>query len=270
MKKRGIDIKTFFADFLKIEEGCADSFLIDIGTKSEDLHERIKLCDYAKEIAENCDFLKFSAGIWPSKKEVENRFDEIEKLKKVIEQFSLHGRKELCAIGECGFDRRENPLELGKKHLSNEEELFSMQIEIAKKNNLSLIVHSRDAFAETYGVIKNGKHDKVVIHCFSYDKKSLKLFLDLGCYISFSGAITYGNKTQKEINCELLRYMPKDMILLETDAPYLAPMPLRGTINTPLLIKHTYQFVAKSINVSDNSLAEIIKDNANKFFNIKS
>ena len=118
-----------------------------------------------------------------------------------------HAHKEICALGECGFDRRENPVESGNAHLAAEEELFAIQVELAKKYRLPLIVHSRDAFGETLGVLKDGSHDKVVIHCFSYDKKAAKAFLDLGCHISFSGTITFaysdtnsGNSTVNDLS----------------------------------------------------------------------
>lgn len=264
MKEKGIDIAEFFREYT-----CSDfneiPFMLDAGTKADDYYEHRKNREIAKEITGTESFLHFSAGIWPAKEDIQNRFEECEKLKKILEEFAV-AKKEICAIGECGFDRRENPKEAGEAHLLAEEELFAMQVELAKRFNLPLIVHSRDAFEETYGVLKNGAHNRVVIHCFSYDRKAARMFLDLGCRISFSGTITFGKNAQKETNCELLRYVPKDLLLLETDAPYLAPVPFRGKVNTPLLIEHTYRFVAETLNMPLDSLALLIKKNASEFF----
>lgn len=261
MQTRGINLADFFKDYYDAEDQGA--LLVDIGTEVEDFYERVKIREVAQEAVGTSCFLYFSAGIWPAKEDVCNRKDECAVLEKILKE---HAHKDICALGECGFDRRENPVESGNAHLAAEEELFAIQVELAKKYRLPLIVHSRDAFGETLGVLKDGSHDKVVIHCFSYDKKAAKAFLDLGCHISFSGTITFGKGVQKEQNIELLNYIPKDLLLLETDAPYLAPMPLRGRTNTPLLIKHTYEFAANSLGITTDALSKLIKENANKFF----
>lgn len=261
MQERGINLVDFFKEYYdEVEKGA---LLVDIGTKSEDFFERIKIKRLAEEGAGTSSFLYFSAGIWPAKEDVINRKNECAVLEEILKE---HAHKDVCALGECGFDRRENPAEAGKAHLAAEEELFAMQVELAKKYQLPLIVHSRDAFEETLGVLKEGGHDKVVIHCYSYDKQAAKAFLDLGCYISFSGTVTFGKGAQKEQNIELVNYIPKDLLLLETDAPYLAPVPFRGKTNTPLLIKHTYEFAAAGLNMTIDALAKLINENASRFF----
>ena len=261
MQEREINLIDFFKDYYDADE--KDAMLVDIGTKADDFLERQKIKELAEEAVETSSFLYFSAGIWPSKEDADNYKTECTVLENILKD---HAHKDICALGECGFDRRENPVESGKEHLAAEEELFACQVELAKKYNLPLIVHSRDAFEETHGVLKNGNHDKVVIHCYSYDKQAARAFLDLGCYISFSGTITFGKKAQNELNAELLNYVPKDLLLLETDAPYLAPMPFRGKTNTPLLIEHTYAFVAESLQMETDSLKKLINFNAKRFF----
>lgn len=261
MQERGINLVDFFKEYY--DEAEKGALLVDIGTKSDDFLERIKIKQLAEEGAGTSSFLYFSAGIWPAKEDVINRKNECAVLEEILKK---HAHKDVCALGECGFDRRENPAEAGKAHLAAEEELFAMQVELAKKYQLPLIVHSRDAFEETLGVLKEGGHDKVVIHCYSYDKQAAKAFLDLGCYISFSGTVTFGKGAQKEQNIELVNYIPKDLLLLETDAPYLAPVPFRGKTNTPLLVKHTYEFAATSLNMTIDALAKLINENASRFF----
>lgn len=264
MQQRDIDIIKFFKEYYDKEEKSA--FLVDIGTKADDFFERIKIKEKALEASGTDNYLYFSAGIWPSKEDADNNKEVCAQLEKIIKEYAHKG---ICALGECGFDRRENPLDSGKAHLANEEKLFEIQVEMASKYDLPLIVHSRDAFEETYGLLKNNSCNKVVIHCFSYDKKAAKSFLDLGCYISFSGTITFGKKSLLEENVELLNYVPKDMLLLETDSPYLAPMPFRGKTNTPLLIKYTYDFAAESLKMPNDILAGLINENAKKFFGIQ-
>ncbi len=261
MQERGINLVDFFKEYY--DEAEKGALLVDIGTKSDDFLERIKIKQLAEEGTGTSRFLYFSAGIWPAKEDVINRKNECAVLEEILKE---HAHKDVCALGECGFDRRENPAEAGKAHLAAEEELFEMQVELAKKYRLPLIVHSRDAFEETLGVLKEGGHDRVVIHCYSYDKQAAKAFLDLGCYISFSGTVTFGKGAQKEQNIELVNYIPKDLLLLETDAPYLAPVPFRGKTNTPLLIKHTYEFAAAGLNMTVDALAKLVNENANRFF----
>ncbi len=261
MQERGINLVDFFKEYY--DEAEKGALLVDIGTKSDDFLERIKIKQLAEEGAGTSSFLYFSAGIWPAKEDVINCKNECAVLEESLKE---HAHKDVCALGECGFDRRENPAEAGKAHLAAEEELFAMQVELAKKYQLPLIVHSRDAFEETLGVLKEGGHDKVVIHCYSYDKQAAKAFLDLGCYISFSGTVTFGKGAQKEQNIELLNYIPKDLLLLETDAPYLAPVPFRGKTNTPLLIKHTYEFAATGLNMTVEAFVKLVNENANRFF----
>jgi TatD DNase family protein len=101
---------------------------------------------------------------------------------------------------------------------------------LAKKYNLPVLLHVRDAFEEAYQIVKKVGSTKGVIHCFSGDYSIAKKFLDLGFYISFSGIITFSKSDDLH---EVIRVMPIDKILIETDSPYLSPNPLRGTKNYP-------------------------------------
>ena len=240
----------------------ATPFLLDIGTDCNDLEKRIQFNKFAK----NKNYLYFSAGIWPSEQAINERFFQLEELKKQISNCQKQNQQLLLAIGECGIDKSHNSAQKGSAFLKNEEELFAMQAELAKNLNLPLIVHSRDDFERTYGVLKNSNLQNVVIHCFSYGVKQARAFLDLGYFISFSGTITFGKGEKLEENQKLLRFIPKDRLLLETDAPYLAPVPFRGKMNTPLLIFHTYNFVANTLQMPLNELALLIYGNAKELF----
>ena len=149
-----------------------------------------------------------------------------------------------------------------------EQELFEMQISLAKELNLPIIVHSRDAFKDTLNCIKKVGYHNGIIHCYSYGIEEAKAFLDLGWYISFSGSVTYAKKSKIEEMTKLINYVPSDMILCETDAPYLAPVPCRGQINIPPLVEHTYNFVANARGTTSEELCHTVDQNIKRLFNL--
>lgn len=149
-----------------------------------------------------------------------------------------------------------------------EKELFELQLEYAKELNLPIIIHSRDAFEDTLDCIKNAGYDNGIIHCYSYGAEEAKAFLERGWYISFSGGVTYTKKSKMEGMKELLTLVPEDRILCETDSPYLAPVPLRGTLNTPVNVEHTYKFIAEIRGTTPEQLSNTVDENIKKLFNL--
>ena len=262
-------------------------FGLDIGTKADDLLERQSLLE--KEIAQIHDykladkvrdFLYFSAGIWPDVDSIHNRFECMKKLEEQIkaageqEQDILH--RKVVAIGEGGIDHHWNPSgvdgrcesDFDQKTYEGERELFEMQLEFSRKMDMPYIVHSRDGFEDTLDCIKNIGWNKGIIHCYSYGLEEAKAFLDLGWYISLSGSVTYTKKAKLAEMEEMIRYIPEDRLLCETDAPYLAPVPERGTVNTPVKVEHTYNFVAKARGIEVEKLWETVDKNIEKLFNV--
>ena len=262
-------------------------FGLDIGTKADDLLERQSLLE--KEIAQIHDykladkvrdFLYFSAGIWPDVDSIHNRFECMKKLEEQIkaageqEQDILH--RKVVAIGEGGIDHHWNPSgvdgrcegDFDQKIYEGERELFEMQLELSRKMDMPYIVHSRDGFEDTLDCIKNIGWNKGIIHCYSYGLEEAKAFLDLGWYISLSGSVTYTKKAKLAEMEEMIRYIPEDRLLCETDAPYLAPVPERGTVNTPVKVEHTYNFVAKARGIEVEKLWETVDKNIEKLFNV--
>lgn len=144
-----------------------------------------------------------------------------------------------------------------------------MQLELARKLDLPVIVHSRDAFEGTLGCIKDVNYNRGIIHCYSYGIEEARAFLDQGWYISFSGSITYTKKAKMDEMKALLRYVPKDRFLLETDSPYLAPVPMRGKTNTPLFIEYTYNFASEALSITPEQCAAMVLENAKELFRIK-
>lgn len=261
-------------------------FALDIGTRSGDLQARediiekticqindSKLADRAR------NFMYFSAGIWPDVESIHNREKCVSELKKSIEQVgtdpeqdTLH--RKIIALGEFGLDHHWNPSgvdgrkeeDFDEKTYNGERELFEMQLELAKELSLPAIIHSRDAFEDTLDCIKNVGYHNGIIHCYSYGLEEVKAFLDLGWHISFSGSITYNKKAKLEAAQELVRYIPDDRLLCETDAPYLAPVPMRGQPNTPVFVEHTYNFVAQTRGQTSEELSALVDKNIQNLF----
>jgi len=252
-------------------------FVLDIGTKPGDLAKRME------RINENGapTFIHFTAGLWPDAGVIADRFDSMKILESDIDKM-LDLPSGFAALGECGLDRYWNGSQAlereagsgedgpGTTDTAGEEELFSMQLELAKKKSLPVIIHSREAFDATLGCVRNGGWDSGVIHCFSYGTEEARAFIDRGWYISFPGNITWGKReADRDRIASLLRYVPRDRLLLETDAPYLTPAPHRGKTNTPLFIEHTYAHAAQAIGLDVASLAELVFANARELFSRK-
>ena len=168
-------------------------------------------------------------------------------------------------IGETGLDFY---YENSPKNL--QLELFRIHIEAARKTNLPLIVHTRSADRETIDILqsemKRGNFSGL-IHCFSTGRELALKAIDLGFYISLSGIIIF-NKSSDLRN--IVKDLPLNKLLIETDAPYLAPEPFRGKCNEPSYVVHTAKCLAKIMNKDIDSIAEITSNNFNDLFNVAS
>ena len=248
-------------------------------------------------------FLHFSCGLWPDAETIAARDESLRALEAdAASMLALAARRAgsasapdsaspgkplFAAIGECGLDRWWNgPAAAqrmaqgtqssaaddgpGTTDTDGEEALFAAQIELAGRLGLPFIVHSREAFAPTYSVIRSCGWFRGVIHCFSYGEREAAKFLDLGFFLSFPGNITFGKKAaDRERISGLLRYVPRDRLLLETDAPYLAPAPERGTVNTPQKIRYIYAAAAGFLGIPEEELAALVLRNAVSAFSLQ-
>ncbi len=262
-------------------------FALDVGTKANDLKDRAEALEASlsllpdsnqKSMMKKSIFL--SAGIWPDADSVQNKYACIEELRDSIEDFKNSDSifsHHLVAIGEGGIDHHWNPTgvdernedDFGSDMLLSEKELFSMQLELARELDLPFIIHSRDGFEDTIDVLRSVRYGRGIVHCFSYGIEEARAFLDLGWHIAFGGATTYTKKAKMDDLISLLNFIPKDRILLETDAPYLAPVPMRGKENSPLYIKYTYEFIAEKIGISVDKLCRIVDENCASLFSIR-
>ena len=247
-------------------------FIMDIGTDVGDFMPRYKAVADAWGAAGNVpDFIHFSAGLWPGRAAIERRVEAMLMLETDIQAILKSGQP-YTAVGECGIDRHWNhagAAGTGTGDLVGEERLFLEQLALAERYGLAVIIHSRDGFEPTLRCIDEVGWHRGVIHCFSYGKKEAEAFLERGWYLSFPATITYADnaETASEI-AELVRMVPDDRLLLETDAPYLAPQPVRREVNTPLNIPYTYRAASEYRHCSIEHLCSTVYRNCCRLFSV--
>lgn len=204
------------------------------------------------KIAEKYDSVYASVGSHPSEKEEDDlTVDE-------IVAFAQHTK--IVAIGETGLDYHYN-----SEKLSVMRDRFRDHIRAAHIAKKPLIIHTREAREDTIMIMKEEKANDVsgVMHCFTENKAMAKASLDLNFYISFSGIVTFKNAVEL---MEVAKYVPLDRILIETDSPYLAPVPFRGKTNEPKYVKYVAEKIAELKNCSVELIAEKTSDNFRKLF----
>ena len=211
--------------------------------------------DKIKLIIEKYNLIYGTFGIHPH---------ETEKYKKIDSKYIMNVKKnnsKVIGVGETGLDYYYNHSD--KKI---QKKSFIEHISSAKELNIPVIVHSRDAENDTFEIIKTAKQNstlKVLIHCFTGTKDFAKKLLDIGCYISISGIVTFKNSTELS---DTVSYIPLDRLLVETDSPYLAPSPLRGKPNEPSFIVHTVAKLSEIKNVSTDIIEEKTTKNFKELF----
>lgn len=173
----------------------------------------------------------------------------------IAEIDELAARPRVRAVGETGLDYfRTDESGRGAQHRS-----FEAHIEIAKKHDLAMQIHDRDAHAAVLETLMRvGAPERTVFHCFSGDAAMAKLCADNGWYLSFAGTITFKNADNLR---EALEVIPRDRILVETDAPFLTPIPYRGRPNSPYLVPLTLRFMADHLDTDVSMLAAQVSSN---------
>lgn len=208
----------------------------------------------ACELAEKFPFIYFAAGFHPEE-EKESTAEDLEKIAELL-------RHEKCvAVGEIGLDYYWEdccPRALQK-------ERFCQQIEMAKTFNLPVIVHDREAHGDTLDILRHYQ-PKGVVHCFSGSVEMAREIVKLGMYIGMGGVATFKNARRA---VEVLRDIPADRLLLETDAPYLAPVPLRGKRCDSSMIAYTAAAIADIRGTDAQELIDITNENGKRLFHIR-
>jgi len=223
-----------------------DAFILDPGVDYDDFAAR-------KAAFGGLPFVRLAAGIWPDTASMTDVPARIA----VLEGFVAD---EACvAVGECGLDY----------HWMNgtreeQETLFRAQAELALKHAKPLIVHSRNAHEDTLAIVSEfaGKIP-VIIHCFGYDEAAALAYAARGCMVSFAGNLSYKRSDDLRAACCAV---PDESLLLETDAPYMCPEPLRGRDSSPLDIVRTYVLAAELRGTSIDELADLVTHNARAVF----
>ncbi|HUW39570.1 MAG TPA: TatD family hydrolase [Rectinemataceae bacterium] len=229
--------------------GAAHALILDPGVEADDLPKR-------RSLLGDRPFLRYAAGIWPSEEALAEPASQLKRLAAALDAGAAAG---VAAIGECGLDYH---------HMNGpaaaQRELFEAQIELAERRGLPLIVHSRDAAADTLAILGARKpRIPVVLHCYGYGPGELEDFLALGCYISFAGNLSYKSARPLREACALV---PGGRLLLETDAPYMNPEPRRGRPSTSADVERTYAVAAALRSTSVEELAATVSANAHSLF----
>ena len=168
----------------------------------------------------------------------------------------IDSKAKLSAIGEIGLDFHYAP-DTAKAQC----DLFAAQLELAGQLGLPVVIHTRDADDATLGVLDESDFHNGIIHCFTGSVPFERKLLDRGFMISISGIVTF--RAAENVR-EAARYVPDDRLLVETDSPFLAPVPMRGNENEPAFIAHTVRFIAEQRGVRPEALAELTARNAER------
>lgn len=214
-------------------------------------------CDYETslkciELAEKYDFIYAAVGIHPS----EAHKMDFEDLSWI---YKLAKHEKVVAIGEIGLDYYWD-----KTYIDIQKNMFIKQIQIAKELDLPIIVHSRDSINDTYTILKDNSVNGV-LHCFSGSLEMAREFVKLGYYLGVGGVLTFNNS--KEIK-KVVEEISLDKLLTETDAPYLAPVPFRGTINKPAYIPYIIKMIAEIKNIDVEKAENKLYQNAHDLFKL--
>lgn len=210
------------------------------------------------QLSEAYSFIYAGVGVHPHSVEELDASNEGRLILEHLEELSRHPK--VVAIGEIGLDYyyEHSPREIQKIW-------FKRQMELAKKVDLPIIVHSRDAVQETFDMISQSGLSKGVIHCFSGSAEMAQEYIKLGFYIGVGGTLTFKNARR---SVEVVEQIPMESIVIETDCPYLTPMPHRGKRNDSTYLVHIAEKIAEIKNISIEEVARITSKNAKGLFNI--
>lgn len=198
-------------------------------------------CAKTLELMERYDYIYGAIGVHPSETAELNE-ENFQWLREVC------GHPKCVAVGEIGLDYYwEEPDPAVQKPW------FMRQLNLARELHMPVVIHSRDAAKDTVDLMKAAKAEEIggVIHCFSYTKETAKIFLDMGFYFGVGGVLTFQNAKKLQ---EAVEYVPMDRIVLETDSPYLAPVPFRGKRNSSLNIPYVIAAMARIKGISEEEV----------------
>ncbi|MDR2781961.1 MAG: TatD family hydrolase [Holosporaceae bacterium] len=222
--------------------------MLNIGTELTDM-------SYLQEFAETYETVFHTVGVHALEAAKHYELYSLDEISKIIRDNYSHPK--VVGIGEIGLDYHYE-----KESRKQQDTLFNLQLDLAKECGLPVSIHSREAIDDTISVLKNHPDINGVIHCFSGEKHFAEQALDLGFFISISGVITYKKATELQ---DTLKYIPRDRLLIETDSPFLAPVPFRGKINEPSFVVYVAQKIAELLGIP---VEDVAKFSSKNFFNL--
>ena len=271
-----LQFKAYKDDFDQVLQRCIDKdMLLNVVGSQIDTSVR------AVELAQKYENIYASVGLHPIHL-FETHVDEEEvSFKSREEDFdyekykTLAQNKKVVAIGECGLELFHLPENLDReKILQKQKEVFIKQYELAKELDLPIIIHVRDAHEAMINLLKIFKKEiRGVVHCYTADWNYAKQYLELGLYIGFTGVVTFPlKKTVPKVQEDLLevvKNVPLDKMLIETDSPYLAPQKYRGERCEPWMVEEVVKTIAEIKKMKIEEIIAITTNNAKKLFNIQ-
>ncbi|MFA6897524.1 MAG: TatD family hydrolase [Patescibacteria group bacterium] len=250
-----------FPDFDSMREDLLSRFWGANGEAIVNVGCDMKSSERSVELAKTNENIFAAVGIHPH--DADSLTDE--NLKRLEELLLL---RKTVAMGEIGLDFFREPFcdpEIQK-------DAFKKQLELAELHQKPIIIHCREAYADVLEILRGYKTSdwNGVLHCFTASPEVAQEFSDLGFYIGFTGIVTYYkcNSKDEAFLCDTLKSMPLDKILVETDAPYLSPIPHRGEINEPLFVRYVIEKIAEIRGMDAGELEKITSANAKKLFGI--
>jgi len=237
-------------------EGLA--FVVEISAGIDESHRAFAFADKHEKVFCTLGVHPHYSGEYSERgEEYENWVREVSSNKKVV------------AMGECGLDYHYPT----RPSDSCQRVAFVGQIKLAHELGLPLVIHSRDAFDDTFAILKEYKEflkSGVLMHCYSYGADEVrKVSAAFDAYFSFSGAFTYAKKSiDVEAVKEAMKAVPKDRLILETDCPYLAPVPVRGTVNEPKNVHYIAKAMGEILGIGFDEVAKLTLENTKRFYGI--
>lgn len=217
----------------------------------------------AIEQARRYENMYAAVGIHPSDAQADCKLtvdEEIKRIRELVLDEKSRKENKIVAIGEIGFDYYWQPVDKKLQY-----EYFERQMALAEELDLPVIIHDREAHGDTFDMIKRFSKVRGVLHSCSMSAEMVKEMVKMGWYISFSGVLTYKNAVNVREACSVV---PLDRLLVETDAPYLSPVPHRGKLNNSVYMQSTAQTAAEVHGLSFDEMANITTKNAKAFFRI--
>ena len=245
--------QSFALDFKEVLTRAKDHNVTKMLVLGDNIKNSIKALDLAK----NNESIYASCGIFPCDCHNLDLYKTLETLKDLLQ------KEKVIALGEIGLDHH---WEKEEKLLKEQEIFFIEQLKLADTLNLPVSVHARDATEATYNILKEYMPRRgAIMHCYSSSKEMMYRFLDIGCFISLGGPVTFKNG---RVAKEVAKSVPLNRLLIETDAPYLAPTPYRGKRNEPSFIEETLKEIANLRGIDKEGLEDILYDNSCLFFKV--